>query len=665
VCAENLERTKLIKNIIAAAVILLAFGSLNTSLWAVEPTELTMEPPVPIGPGPSMRSEMPLGPPTTPASDPLAPPAGSLFEGINFNDNATNTGGSLFIPPDPIGAVGPNHLVSIVNTSIEWHTKAGVQQNSQGIGLGPLSTAVGSFFLPLAPANALFDPKVIYDQHAGRFVVVALERQDVLNGDPADNSRILLAVSDDSDPNGTWYFHAINSKINLGGLDRWADYPGFSVDEDAVYITNSMFAFATGGGGFGGSLLWIVDKGLGSGGFYDGGATGVGVYNAWVAVGQPAFATTTQPAHVFGTGGIPGVGNPGTFLVAYSGLSNGVQEFLGIIRVDDPLGAIGGPAFSFQFVNVGDIENTALPMLDAPQAGTAALVETNDRRALHAVWRNNRLWTTAQVVPGFGADAGQATAHWWELDTTLAVLGVVQQGDAGGEDIAAGTYTFMPSIAVDGSGNMGIGFAASAPTIFPSAAYTGRLSSDPINTVQPTEILAAGMDYYIRTFGGTRNRWGDYSGIAIDPSDDMMFCAFNEYALPRGTLIGGEDGRWGTRWGCFTFADTDSDGVVDNKDNCTLVPNGPLILDAGGNSQRDTDGDGYGNVCDTDINQPNDGITNSLDVGVIKQQFLSSGPDADFNGDAIVNSLDVGVLKQYFLSPPGPSCIDLPGGCLP
>ena len=640
------------KSRLLGATLMLSFGSLNQPLWAVEPAELSMEPPALIGPGPSMRSEMPFVTPMTP--DPLAPPAGPAIEGANFDDNATNTGGFLFIPPDPIGAVGPNHLVSIVNTSIEWHTKAGVQQNSQGIGLGPAATAVGSFFAPLAPVNALFDPKVIYDQHAGRFVVVALERQDVTNGDPADTSRILLAVSDDSDPNGTWFFHAINSKTNLGGLDRWADYPGFSVDEEAVYVTNSMFAFGLGGGGFGGSLLWIVDKGLGSGGFYDGGATGVAVYDAYAAAGQPGFATTTQPAHVFGAGGIPGVGNPGTFLVAYSGLSNGVQEFLGIIRVDDPLGIFGGPVFSHQFVNVGDIENTALPMPDAPQAGTAALVETNDRRALHAVWRDDSLWTTATVVPAAGADGGQATAHWWELDTSALVpIGVVQQGDVGGEDIAGGTYTFFPSIAVDGSGNMGIGFAASAPTIFPSAAYTGRLSSEPLGTVQPTEIFAAGQDFYIRTFGGGRNRWGDYSGIAVDPTDDMTFCAFNEYALTRGTLIGGEDGRWGTRWGCFTFVDTDSDGVFDNLDNCMLVANGPLIPDAGGNSQLDTDGDGFGNICDADLN--GNLLVNLSDFSLFRSAFGTTDPNADFNGDGRVNLSDFSIFRSMFGSAPGPS----------
>jgi hypothetical protein len=615
--------------------------------------ELSSEPPLLIGPGPTLHSDLPLLMPAAP--EPLAPSAGPVIEGINFDDIGVNNGGRFFIPPDPIGAVGPDHLVSIVNGSIEWHTRAGVQENSQGLGLGSGGTAAGSFFEPLNPVNALFDPKVIYDQHAGRFVVVALELQDVTRGDPADTSRILLAVSVDSDPNGSWFFHAINSRVDLGGLEYWADYPGFAVDEEAVYITNNMYTFAS--NAYGGSLLWIVDKGLGSGGLYDGGATGVAIFDPYTVAGVPTL--TSQPAHVFGAGGVPGVGNPGTFLVGYSGLSNGTQEFLSIIRVDDPLGISGGPVFAHQYVNVGDIDNTTVPMPDAPQAGTATLVETNDRRALHAVWRDNALWATAQVV-GSGTDAGQATAHWWQLNTaTLESISVAQQGDVGGEDIAGGTYTFFPSIAVDGSGNMGIGFAVSAPGIFPSAAYTGRLSSDPLGTVQPSEIFAAGQDFYIRTFGSTRNRWGDYSGIAVDPVDDLTFCAFNEYALTR-TL---EGGRWGTRWGCFTFVDTDSDGVFDNLDNCTLVANGPNTFPA--NSpliQRDTDGDGFGNICDGDIT--GDGIVNLSDFSIFRSVFGAIAPaiapfvasdHGDFNGDGSVNLSDFSIFRAYFGGPPGPS----------
>ena len=68
--------------------------------------------------------------------------------------------------------------------------------------------------------------------------------------------------------------------------------------------------------------------------------------------------------------------------------------------------------------------------------------------------------------------------------------------------------------------------------------------------MQPAVAVQAGLDYYVRTFGGRRNRWGDYSGAAVDPMDDMTFWIFNEYAEVRGTPtpVPPEDGRWGTAW---------------------------------------------------------------------------------------------------------------------
>lgn len=99
--------------------------------------------------------------------------------------------------------------------------------------------------------------------------------------------------------------------------------------------------------------------------------------------------------------------------------------------------------------------------------------------------------------------------------------------------------------------------------------------------------------------------------------------------------------------------DDDGDGVPNALDNCTLVPNGPLALDSGGNSQFNTDGDIYGNACDTDLT--NDLVTNGLDVGPFVQQFGTSGPDADFNGDGVVNGLDVGPFVNRFGTAPGPS----------
>ena len=93
------------------------------------------------------------------------------------------------------------------------------------------------------------------------------------------------------------------------------------------------------------------------------------------------------------------------------------------------------------------------------------------------------------------------------------------------------------------------------------------------------------------------------------------------------------------------ITDSDGDGVLNYKDNCTLVANA---------GQQDTDGDNYGNACDADFN--NDGFVNSLDIGLFKAMFLNPGDsEADLNGDAIVNSLDLGLFKGMFFSEPGPS----------
>jgi len=113
------------------------------------------------------------------------------------------------------------------------------------------------------------------------------------------------------------------------------------------------------------------------------------------------LVATTMPAHVFGTGGVPGgVGDIGTFLVSYSSITiggPGAVESVQVVRVGDPLGANGGPVFTQEFVTVGDLEDVGgafgFPDLpDAPQLGCSELIEVNDTRALDAVWRDGALW---------------------------------------------------------------------------------------------------------------------------------------------------------------------------------------------------------------------------------------------------------------------------------
>ncbi len=125
------------------------------------------------------------------------------------------------------------------------------------------------------------------------------------------------------------------------------------------------------------------------------------------------------------------------------------------------------------------------------------------------------------------------------------------------------------------------------------------------------------------------------------PGDYMLFLVSNSGAVSVAEFIRLEP------------IDSDADGIFDHEDNCTMVANGTLILDAGNNAQLDTDNDGFGNICDADLN--NDNIVNALDLGLFKTKFLTADVDADLNGDGIVNTLDLGLFKAMYFQPPGPA----------
>jgi hypothetical protein len=566
---------------------------------------------------------------------PFVPGVG--FLAYNFDDNSTETGGWLFIPPDPMGAAGTDRVIAVVNVGIECRDKTGTLL---------FRDALRDFFSPLGAQTLgtfTFDPKIVYDHYENRFVVVTLEQTAVASGDPSDESRILVAVSKTSTPATAtatdWWYLAINSKINIGGNDYWADYPGFEVDEEAVYITNNMFPFAAGTYGV---RLWIIDKGV-VGGFYAGSPASWNIYNPIPAT---FYDLTTMPALVFGAGGVgPGIG---TFLVGYSSLTNGgpgAIEWVQVIRVDNPLGAT---TFTGEIVNVGDLEDVGgiygFPNIpDAPQNGTANLIEVNDSRALDAVWRNNSLWLTTTINPNVANDpvnTGEATAHWFRLNTIAvpAPITVADQGNIGGEDIATDTWTFFPAVAVNGLGDAKFGFAASAQSMYCGAYYAGREPGDPPGTVQASGVVQAGLDYYYRPFNGPRNRWGDYSGASVDPADDTTFWIFNEYAENRGTPISGQDGRWGTAWrSCLKQNPLDFGDAPD--------PTYPTLLASNGARHTIVQGVFMGTLID---GEP-DGLPHPNAVG----DDITNLPDED--GVNFVTPLVQGQPAQFdvFVSQPG------------
>jgi hypothetical protein len=99
--------------------------------------------------------------------------------------------------------------------------------------------------------------------------------------------------------------------------------------------------------------------------------------------------------------------------------------------------------------------------------------------------------------------------------------------------------------------------------------------------------------------------------------------------------------------------DADGDGAHDGQDNCIEVANGPIVADSGDNSQRDTNGDGYGNVCDADLN--NSGLVTSRDYYIMRSVLNTSNADADLDGSGLVTTIDYGILRDRLNMPPGPS----------
>jgi len=96
--------------------------------------------------------------------------------------------------------------------------------------------------------------------------------------------------------------------------------------------------------------------------------------------------------------------------------------------------------------------------------------------------------------------------------------------------------------------------------------------------------------------------------------------------------------------GCLPLAaaSSDDDAVPDRFDNCALVFN---------QAQRDTDSDGFGNVCDPDFNQ--DCVINFQDLGLLRSEFFGDNLNYDLDNDGSVNFVDLGILRQYFFGAPG------------
>lgn len=114
-------------------------------------------------------------------------------------------------------------------------------------------------------------------------------------------------------------------------------------------------------------------------------------------------------------------------------------------------------------------------------------------------------------------------------------------------DDASGVLFYgYPSLAVNGSGDMLLGFTSFSAQQFASGSYAYRAAGDPPGTLRAERLYKVGEDIYVRDQHGA-NRWGDYSATVVDPVNDTDFWTIQEYAAARAPVSGVS--RWGTWWG--------------------------------------------------------------------------------------------------------------------
>ncbi len=442
-------------------------------------------------------------------------------------------------PPDPHAAVGPNHIVVMTNGAIAFFTKDGNQTFQDEI-----EDSYG-FWGSVGASGFVFDPEVLYDELSGRFFAMAAEAYAPPSG---NSSYVLVAVSDDSDPNGTWHKY----RLNTTGLAGYMfDSPNIGVDQDAVYITGDGF-------GLGSNYpIYIFDK------------ASLLVGNPPAVTNSLTLATTTQSA------GIPPLtDDSGLLYMIEHGEGSPSDNQLRLIALRDGLTT---PTTSTHYLTVPSYQHPE----DPPQAGTSTRPETFDARFWSVAFRNGSLWATHHV------NASRVRARWYEVAMNGWPLSgqVPQLAQSGEIDPGGNVRTFFSSITVDGLGNAAMTFARSSFSEYISVATAYRLVCDPLNTFRADVIQ------HSSTSPDTSGRWGDYSEIEPDPAEPRTFWAHHEYTT----------GSWRT-WvaridvePCATLGDLDGDGDVDLNDLALLLAS--YGTDAGG----DLDGDGDTDLSDLAI----------------------------------------------------------------
>ena len=477
--------------------------------------------------GPSSAGPSPAAPAVPSSPAPSAPALDSSFAGLGNPPH-----GEDVTPPDTMGAAGPNHLVSLLNSDFGVFSKttgAVLQKISLQSFWGSLGTGAGE------PANFPFDTKVIYDVSSGRFFAMTL------GGTGGTDSWILVAVSASSNPTGQWSKWAIDADLDNNSqlFTNWADFPGFGMDAANVYVTANMFNDSN---DFQYGKIWVLPKAQ-----LLSGSSSI----TWTEFRNPPGSSyNMQPAHTFDAAAAEYI------------LFEKSSSQLFMARIDTSSGApVWNPPVTVSVAQF--VSSSALP--DAPQSGSANTIDTSDTRLLNVVYRSGSLWTVHTVQ---SPDAVKTEVAWYRIDpSTRSVLS--------GRISDPTRWYYYPSIAINKNGVAAVGFSGSSGIEYAGGYYTIIQPSSA--TAEPVTLLKQGEATYSKTLGGSENRWGDYSATVVDPVDDVTFWTLQEYAMTHDTFFDNSNNvvdrsRWGTWWGKFHPSDVRSPtGLIATVNNISQV----------------------------------------------------------------------------------------------
>jgi hypothetical protein len=449
-------------------------------------------------------------------------------------------------PPDTQGDVGPDKYIQVVNMNFAVYSKTGT------ILLGP--AAISTIFAGIpAPWNGTNngDPVVLYDQAANRWIITEFSL-------PSGNYAELVAVSQTSDPTGSWYRYVFQFGTNM------PDYPKIGIWPDGYYLSVNQFANGSTWAGVGACALDRTKMLAGD-------PTASMVYFNLGATSDPG---SMLPADWDGV--TPPVANEPNYFVYFNDWSSATEDYLKVwqFHVDwvTPANSTFSEAYSLVTSSFDSELCTATRGRCIPQPGTSIKLESLSDRLMYRLQYRNfggyRAMVTNHTVDVDGS--GHAGIRWYELRNTGSTWSIYQQGTYSPD----ASHRWVGSVAMNGNGDIALGYSVSNGTsVYPSIRYTGRRANDApgIMTVAEQTIIDGTGNQT-----GSACRWGDYSCMSVDPADDLTFWFTTEYIQTSGTA------NWKTRIASFKFSNNPSvatlaaSSVTGNSAtlNGTINPNG-------------------------------------------------------------------------------------------